>query len=68
MPKDKNLSEKTVRSSPALTGEHPVYKTTAGDTVRVVSVFCGEKSASELIHKAAVRKILYEGQTKALCK
>lgn len=51
------------KSSPTLTGEHPIYRTPAGDTVRVVSVFCGEKSASELIHQAAVRKILYEGKT-----
>ena len=61
MQKDKNPSDKKVKSSPELTGEHPIYKTPAGDTVRVVSIFCGEKSASELIHQAAVRKILCEG-------
>lgn len=58
-----NEKQKTDKSSPVLTGAHPNYKTPAGDTVRVVSVFGGTKSASELIHKAAVRKILYEGQT-----
>lgn len=61
MQKDKNPSDKKIKCSPELTGEHPIYKTPAGDTVRVVSIFCGEKSASELIHQAAVRKILCEG-------
>ena len=60
MSKDKKTSDKI---PPVLTGEHPIYKTPAGDTVRVVSMFCGNKFASELIHKAAVRKILCEGQT-----
>ena len=59
MQEDKNLSNK---SSPILTGEYPVYKTSAGDTVRVVSIFSGESSASELIHQAAVRKILYDSE------
>lgn len=61
MQKDKNPSDKKIKCSPELTGEHPIYKAPAGDTVRVVSIFCGEKSASELIHQAAVRKILCEG-------
>ena len=59
---DSKQSKKTDIRSPALMGEHPIYKTPAGDTVRVVSVFCGDKPASKLVHDAAVRKILYEGR------
>lgn len=65
MSKDKKTSNHT---SPSLMGEHPIYKTPAGDTVRVVSVFCGNKTASELIHKAVVRKILYDCQTQTICE
>lgn len=37
------------------------YQLTIGrDTIRVVSVFSGTKTASEAIHEAAVKKILYE--------
>ena len=57
---DKKEPEK---KPPVLTGEHPAYKTAAGDTVRVVSVFGGSKPASEVIHQAAVRKILHDCQT-----
>lgn len=32
----------------------------AKDSIRVVSVFVGSKSASEAIHSAAVKKILYD--------
>ena len=67
MPKENKAPDKPVRNAPLLAGEHPTYKTSAGDTVRVVSVFCGEKSASELIHQAAVRKILYDGEVKTNC-
>jgi len=30
------------------------------DSIRVVSVFVGSKTASEAIHSAAVKKILYD--------
>ena len=30
------------------------------DTIRVVSVFSGTRTASEAIHEAAVKKILYD--------
>ncbi len=33
---------------------------TAKDNIRVVSVFVGNKTASEVIHSAAVKKILYD--------
>lgn len=37
------------------------YQLTIGrETLRVVSVFCGTRTASEAIHEAAVKKILYE--------
>ena len=37
------------------------YQLTIGrDTIRVVSVFSGTKTASEAIHEAAVKKILYD--------
>jgi len=37
------------------------YELTIGrDTIRVVSVFNGTKTASEAIHEAAVKKILYD--------
>lgn len=37
------------------------YNVTIGrDNIRVVSVFSGTKTASELIHEAAVKKILYD--------
>lgn len=37
------------------------YQLTIGrDTIRVVSVFCGTRTASEAIHEAAVKKILYD--------
>lgn len=37
------------------------YRLTIGrDTIRVVSVFSGTKTASEAIHEAAVKKILFE--------
>ncbi|AAO82011.1 TPA: hypothetical protein ACGV2A_000023 [Enterococcus faecium] len=37
------------------------YQLTIGrDTIRVVSVFSGTRTASEAIHEAAVKKILYE--------
>ena len=55
--------KKHEKSAPAIKGVHPNYTTTAGDSVRVVSIVSGSKSASELIHEAAVKKILYEGQT-----
>ena len=37
------------------------YKLSIGrDIIRVVSVFSGTKTASEVIHEAAVKKILFE--------
>lgn len=40
------------------------YQLTIGrDTIRVVSVFCGTRTASEAIHEAAVKKILYEANS-----
>ena len=37
------------------------YQMTVGqDVVRVISVFCGTRTASEVIHEAAVKKILFE--------
>jgi hypothetical protein len=37
------------------------YQLTIGrDTIRVVSVFSGTRTASEAIHEAAVKKILYD--------
>lgn len=37
------------------------YQLTIGrDIIRVVSVFSGTKTASEAIHEAAVKKILFE--------
>jgi len=33
---------------------------TGKDAIRVVSVFVGNKTASEAIHSAAVKKILYD--------
>lgn len=40
------------------------YQLTIGrDTIRVVSVFSGTKTASEAIHEAAVKKILYEANS-----
>ena len=40
------------------------YRVTIGrDTIRVVSVFSGTKTASEAIHEAAVKKIIYEKAT-----
>ena len=40
------------------------YQVTIGrDTIRVVSVFSGTKTASEAIHEAAVKKILFEKAT-----
>lgn len=67
MQKETKAPDKPVRNAPVLAGEHPTYTTSAGDTVRVVSVFCGKKSASELIHNAAVRKILYDCEVKTNC-
>ena len=37
------------------------YRLTIGrDVIRVISVFSGTKTASEAIHEAAVKKILFE--------
>ncbi len=37
------------------------YQLTIGrETIRVVSVFSGTRTASEAIHEAAVKKILYD--------
>ena len=48
-------------SSPAKTDAEQGYRLTIGrDIIRVVSVFNGTKTASEAIHEAAVKKILFE--------
>jgi hypothetical protein len=40
------------------------YQLTIGrDTIRVVSVFSGTRTASEAIHEAAIKKILYESNS-----
>ena len=37
------------------------YQMTVGrDVIRVISVFCGTRTASEVIYEAAVKKILFE--------
>lgn len=43
-------------------GSFPHKKETfdAKDNIRVVSIFNGARTASEVIHQAAVKKILYE--------
>ncbi len=39
----------------------PGYQVKIGrDLIRVVSIFGGDRSASEVIHEAAVKKILYD--------
>ena len=48
-------------SSPAKTDAEQGYRLTIGrDIIHVVSVFNGTKTASEAIHEAAVKKILFE--------
>lgn len=50
--------------APALGPSEQGYQLTIGrDTIRVVSVFSGTKTASEAIHEAAVKKILYEANS-----
>lgn len=50
--------------APALEPSEQGYQLTIGrDTIRVVSVFSGTKTASEAIHEAAVKKILYEANS-----
>ena len=47
--------------SPAVEPSGQGYQLTIGrDTIRVVSVFSGTRTASEAIHEAAVKKILYD--------
>ncbi len=47
--------------SPAVEPSEQGYQLTIGrDTIRVVSVFSGTRTASEAIHEAAVKKILYD--------
>ena len=47
--------------SPAVEPSAQGYQLTIGrDTIRVVSVFSGTRTASEAIHEAAVKKILYD--------
>lgn len=57
----------TVIKEPAIPVMEPSeqgYQLTIGrDTIRVVSVFSGTKTASEAIHEAAVKKILYEANS-----
>lgn len=49
---------------PTLEPSEQGYQLTIGrDTIRVVSVFSGTKTASEAIHEAAVKKILYEANS-----
>ncbi len=46
---------------PATTVTETGYRLTVGrNVIRVVSVFNGTKTASEVIHEAAVKKILFE--------
>lgn len=46
---------------PAATAIETGYRLTVGrNVIRVVSVFNGTKTASEAIHEAAVKKILFE--------
>ncbi len=47
--------------APAVEPSEQGYQLTIGrDTIRVVSVFSGTRTASEAIHEAAVKKILYD--------
>ncbi len=47
--------------APALEMSKEGYQLTIGrETIRVVSVFSGTRTASEAIHEAAVKKILYD--------
>lgn len=47
--------------SPAVElSEQSCQLTIGRDTIRVVSVFSGTRTASEAIHEAAVKKILYD--------
>jgi len=51
----------TLINQPAATDAKQGYKVNIGrDIIRVVSVFNGTKTASEVIHEAAVKKILFE--------
>ncbi len=48
-------------NQPATTDTKQGYKVNIGrDIIRVVSIFNGTKTASEVIHEAAVKKILFE--------
>ena len=49
------------QKSPVMEPSEQGYQLTIGrDTIRVVSVFSGTRTASEAIHEAAVKKILYD--------
>ena len=54
-----NMSKEPMPS--AMTDAERGYRLTIGrDVIRVISVFNGTKTASEAIHEAAVKKILFE--------
>lgn len=54
---DMRNKEKVTAETPANQG----YRLKIGrDTIHVVSVFSGNRTASEVIHEAAVKKILFE--------
>lgn len=51
----------TTVNKPTPTDTEQGYRVNIGrDTIRVVSVFNGTKTASEVIYEAAVKKILFE--------
>ena len=54
---DMRNEEKVTAESPANQGYRPKI---GRDIIRVVSVFSGTRTASEVIHEAAVKKILFE--------
>ncbi len=48
-------------NKPTLINTEQGYQVNIGrDTIRVVSVFSGTKTASEVIYEAAIKKILFE--------